>query len=568
MHFGMTSNGGIPWNGAGFARRRANNGLPKRLGHMAGGDAKGHHNAMNSAANTDSFDRGHPPPALITDRAASTRADELGLLIDGAINYAIYMLDPDGRVTIWNRGAERIKGWHESEIVGRHFSAFYPPDEVAVGKPGRDLARAQEHGRVEEESWRLRKDGSEFLASMTITALFDDGGKLRGFGKVVRDITDQKAAEAAIVRREDHLRSILATVPDAMIVVDAAGVIASFSAAAERLFGYSGEEVVGRNLDMLVPTNDRLRSADQVSRHLVDGDDHVVSFARSATGLRHDGSTFPMELAVGETVSGGQRLFTAFIDDLTERRSTERRVRALQAELIEVTRLSAMGSLASTLAHELNQPLTAISNYLEATHELLDRPTPETIAQVRQALDEATIQSLRAGQIVRSLRESIGRGEVEKRVESLRAVIGEAMAWSGTDAHGCDQRVMLELDDRTDAVLVARVQIQQVVVNLIANAVQAMADRSIRELAIYTAAEGDDLVRVTVADTGSGLAADMADRLFQAFATTKAKGLGLGLSICRTIVEEHGGRIWASPRDGGGTAFHFTLMRAPAETRR
>lgn len=500
-----------------------------------------------------------------SDRAASIRADELGLLIDGATNYAIYMLDPEGRVTIWNRGAERIKGWHETEIVGQHFSTFYPPEEVAAGKPASDLARAQALGRVEEESWRLRKDGSEFLASVTITALFDEGGALRGFGKVVRDITDQKAAEAAIGRREDHLRSILATVPDAMIVIDAAGVMVSFSAAAERLFGYAEADVVGRNLDTLLPAHNRLRGPSDVSRLLIDGDNHVVGLARIATGLRRDGTTFPMELAVGETVSGGQRLFTAFIGDLTERRRTERRIRTLQTELIEVTRLSAMGSLASTLAHELNQPLTAISNYLEATYDLLGQPTPETVKEVRQALGEAASQSVRAGQIVRSLREFIARGEVEKRVESLRALIGEAMAWSGTDEPGSDQHVVLDLDACADAVLVARVQIQQVLVNLIGNAVQAMADLSNRELTVCTETEGDDLVRVTVADTGTGLAADMTDRLFQAFATTKAKGLGLGLSICRTIVEEHGGRIWATPRAGGGTSFHFTLMRAAGE---
>lgn len=492
----------------------------------------------------------------------SVRADELGLLIDGATNYAIYMLDPEGRVTIWNRGAERIKGWREAEIVGRHFSTFYPADEIAVGKPEDDLARAHALGRVEEEGWRLRKDGSEFLASVTITALLDDHGELRGFGKVVRDITDQKAAEAAIVRREDHLRSILATVPDAMIVVDAVGVIASFSSAAERLFGYAEADVLGCNLDMLMPEHDRHRSVGEISQLLVDGDDHVVGFARGKTGLRHDGSTIPIELTVGETVSGGQRLFTAFIRDLTERHRSERRVKTLQAELIEVTRLSAMGSLASTLAHELNQPLTAIANYLETTHEMLGHPTSETLELIREALGEAAAQSMRAGQIVRSLREFIARGEVEKRVESLRSLIEEAMAWSGTDVHGTVQRTVLQLDSDADLILVARVQVQQVLVNLIGNALQAMANSRVRELTICTAAEGLELVRVTIADTGPGLSAEMTDRLFQAFATTKAKGLGLGLSICRTIIEEHGGRIWVSPRESGGTAFHFTLMRA------
>lgn len=183
-------------------------------------------------------------------RSNSAMAEELGLLIDGATGYAIYMLDPQGRVTIWNLGAERIKGWAEAEILGRDFSIFYPPEDVALGKPQADLALASALGRVEEESWRVRKDGSEFLASVTITALRDDAGALRGFGKVIRDITDQKASEAAILRREQHLRSILATVPDAMIVIDESGIVSSFSAAAEQLFGYVEAEVVGRNVAM------------------------------------------------------------------------------------------------------------------------------------------------------------------------------------------------------------------------------------------------------------------------------------------------------------------------------
>lgn len=164
-------------------------------------------------------------------------AEELSLLIDGATGYAIYMLDAEGRVTIWNRGAERMKGWTEAEVIGADLAIFYTPDDVAAGKPADDLARAAALGRIEEDSWRLRKDGSEFLAGVTLTALRDDAGELRGFGKVIRDVTDQKASEAALVRREHHLRSILATVPDAMIVMDECGIVSSFSTTAEQLFG-------------------------------------------------------------------------------------------------------------------------------------------------------------------------------------------------------------------------------------------------------------------------------------------------------------------------------------------
>lgn len=475
------------------------------------------------------------------------------------------MLDPDGIVTIWNRGAERIKGWTEAEIIGRHFSVFYPADDIAAGKPLADLAHAHKVGRIEEDSWRVRKDGSEFLASVTITPLYDDAGRLRGFGKVVRDITDQKAAETALAGRERHLRSILATVPDAMIVIDDCGVINSFSAAAERLFGYSEAEVLGANVRLLMPQPDRGRHDTYLGDYRKTGKRHVIGNVRPATGLRRDGETFPMELAVGETLSGGQRIFTGFIRDLTQRRQTDIRLHELQSELIHVSRLSAMGTMASTLAHELNQPLTAIANYLETTRDMLSDPATPELDLIREALDEAAGQSLRAGEIVRRLREFVAHGEVGRNPEDLDSLIRDAGGLGLIGAHNAGVTVIMQLDPEVHQVLVDRVQIEQVLVNLIRNAIQAMEGRATRELTIATARGEVGCVQITVADTGAGISEEMGGRLFQAFATTKEDGMGLGLSICRTIVEAHGGRIWATPGTAGGTAFHFTLVRVEPE---
>jgi two-component system sensor kinase FixL len=498
-------------------------------------------------------------------RTIATSADELALLIDSATNYAIYMLDPQGRVTIWNRGAERIKGWSAAEIVGRHFSMSYPAEDIAEGRPAADLARAHAEGRVEEESWRVRKDGSEFLANVTITALYNENGALRGFGKVVRDITDQRSAERAIVARERHLASILATVPDAMIVSDEHGRIASFSAAAEKLFGYTEVDVVGRDVTILMPREDRHAHDGYLATYRATGVKHVIGSTRTTVGLRRNGETFPMELAVGETTSGGQRIFTGFIRDLTERRRAERQVDDLQSELIHMSRLSAMGTMASTLAHELNQPLTAIANYLETTRDMLvDAATPE-LRIIREALGLAAAQSLRAGDIVRRLREFVAHGEVGRSPEGLDTLVNEAADLALIGSREAGVRVTMVLDAEPHQVLVDRVQIEQVLVNLIRNAMQAMQGGSTRNLTISTARESPSCVQVTVADTGPGISPDMADRLFQAFATTKDEGMGLGLSICRTIVEAHGGRIWATSTPGGGAAFHFTLVLVDPE---
>jgi len=363
----------------------------------------------------------------------------------------------------------------------------------------------------------------------------------------------------ATIAREAHLQSILDTVPDAMVVIDMSGAIQSFSTAAERLFGYSSGEVIGKNVSMLMPSPYREQHGGYIERYLRTGERRIIGIGRVVVGERNDGSTFPMELSVGEMKSGKERFFTGFIRDLTERQKSESRLQELQSELVHISRLTAMGEMASALAHELNQPLSAISNYLKGSRRLLESRADESSSMMRDALDKAAEQAVRAGQIIRRLRDFVARGETERRVENVKKLIEEASALALVGAKDQAIRVRFDFDPSVELVLADKIQIQQILLNLMRNSVEAMEGSERRDLRLSAVRDDNDMVQVSVADTGSGLAPEVVSQLFQPFVTTKQHGMGVGLSICRTIVESHGGKIWAEPNSDGGTVFHFTL---------
>lgn len=366
------------------------------------------------------------------------------------------------------------------------------------------------------------------------------------------------AVNRDLAAREAHLSSILDTVPDAMIVIDEQGIMQSFSTTAERLFGWTGDEVIGQNVKILMPSPHREAHDGYLERYYRTHERRIIGIGRVVVGQRKDGSTFPMELAVGEMCTEGGRFFTGFVRDITERQETEARLQELQSELVHISRLTALGEMASTLAHELNQPLSAIANYLRGSMRLLtSEPVPRE--RLAEALDKAAEQTLRAGEIIRRLRDFVSRGETERRVESLPKLIEEAgaLALVGAKEHGV--RVEFDLDPAVNFVLADRVQIQQVILNLIRNAMDSMASVSRRELHLAIRPDGEGMARVTISDTGPGISPEIAEHLFQPFITTKRHGMGVGLSISRTIVEAHGGHIWVEETPGGGATFNFTL---------
>jgi len=396
--------------------------------------------------------------------------------------------------------------------------------------------------------------------------IVDEAGAPRHLCGIVLDVNDAKQTEDELRNREGHLRSILDAVPDAMVVIDGHGIIQSFSTAAERMFGYSEREAIGRNVSQLMPDPDRSRHDGYMARYRATGKRHIIGIGRIVTGKRRDDTTFPMHLSIGEMQTGGEPFYTGFARDLTEHQQTQARLQELQSELVHVSRLSAMGEMASALAHELNQPLAAISNYMKGSRRLLAGSTDANAPKIESAMDRAAEQALRAGQIIRRLRDFVSRGESEKRVESLSKLIEEAGALGLAGAREQSVQLRFNLNPEADLVLADRVQIQQVLVNLFRNALEAMAQAPRRELIVTNRRVADDMIEIEVSDTGSGFHDDVKPNLFQTFFTTKETGMGVGLSISRSIIEAHGGRMWAEDNAAGGATFRFTLPAAANES--
>jgi two-component system, LuxR family, sensor kinase FixL len=402
------------------------------------------------------------------------------------------------------------------------------------------------------------------IINATVFTLVGAGASWRG--ELLRRSRLAAAASAnAAMAGEAHVKSILDTVPDAMIVIDERGLMHSFSSAAERLFGYSAAEALGKNVKMLMPSPYREDHDGYLERYRTTGERKIIGIGRVVVGERKDGSTFALELSVGEVKTATERFFTGFIRDLTERQESEARLQELQSELVHVSRLTAMGEMASALAHELNQPLAAIANYMKGSRRLLEDSTDERAVILREAMDKASEQALRAGQVIRRLRDFVARGESERRVEDVRKLVEEASALALVGAKDKGVRVRFDFDPRVDAVLADKVQVQQVLLNLVRNAIEAMEDGERRELVISTAVAPDDMVVINVADTGSGIAPEISAQLFQPFITTKRQGMGVGLSISRTIIEAHGGTLAPRPNPGGGTIFSLTLPAVSKE---
>lgn len=497
-------------------------------------------------------------PTRVTHSQDDGRGERFRVRIEG-FGVGTWDLDLATRELDWSDTARALLGIERDQPASYELflSRLQPTDRERIENA---IKRVSERGGSFDVSFRVANAaGSGQWIRARAGLIRDEVGAARHLSGILLDIDEEKQVEEALRTRETHLRSILQTIPDAMIVIDGRGIMQLFSTAAERLFGWSEHEAIGQNVSILMPEPDRTRHDSYIARYRTTNDPHIIGIGRIVTGKRRDGTTFPMHLSIGEMESGGEPYFTGFVRDLTEHQQTQARLQELQSELVHVSRLTAMGEMASALAHELNQPLAAISNYMKGSRRLLAGSTDPNTPKVESALDRAAEQALRAGQIIRRLRDFVSRGESEKRVESLSKLIEEAGALGLAGAREQNVQLRFSLDPDADLVLADRVQIQQVLVNLFRNALEAMAQSPRRELVVANTRVADDMIEVEVSDTGSGFQGDVIPNLFQTFFTTKETGMGVGLSISRSIIEAHGGRMWAESNAAGGATFRFTL---------
>lgn len=359
------------------------------------------------------------------------------------------------------------------------------------------------------------------------------------------------------------LQTVYDTSLDAIIVIDERGVVRAFNKIAEKLFNYSAQEVLGKNIKLLMPPYFAEHHDGYLERYLSTGEKHIIGIGRVVTGQKKDGSTFPLELSIGEARIGDQRLFTGFIRDLTERQQIEQRVHELQEELVHASRLASLGEITSMVAHEVNQPLSASGTYLEVARELLVSQQGDDRTRGLKAIEQAAAQIRRVGETVRRIREFARKKTPDLALEDVNRIIEEANAIAAVGSKAKHIRTIFDLSSSRPQTRVDRIQIQQVIMNLVRNAIDAMTDYDRRELVLQSRINEAGQIEVSVMDSGPGVTEAAAKRLFTPFMTTKKDGTGLGLAICRTIVEAHGGKLWHEKSTLGGAAFRFTL---PANT--
>jgi len=481
-------------------------------------------------------------------------------LVDSIKDFAILLLDTDGRVISWNAGAQRIKGYRTEEILGEHFSRFFTPEDVAAGVPAHHLKQAASVGQYEDEGWRVRKDGSRFWANSVLTAVRDEQGTLTGFAKVTRDLTERRRADEALRAAEEYARLIVDLAYSAFVAIGPDGVISGWNRQAEITFGWSRADVLGRELaETIIPPQHRDAHRRGLKHFLATGEGPVLNRVIELTALRRDGSEFPIELTISPLRLADKLVFTAFIRDITDRKAAEealkRSATALEAANAELE------SFSYSVSHDLRAPLRAIDGYAQA---LLEDHAARLDAEGQRLLGVVRENAQRMGQLIDGLlrfarfgRQSMTMAPIDM-MDLARRVVAEVQQGGGSALPP------VAIDPLPPA-MGDKTLIRQVLANLVANAVKFSRGRARPDVRIGARPQGAEVIYF-VRDNGIGFDMRYADKLFQVFGrlhrAEEFEGTGVGLALVQRIVQRHGGRVWAESVPDRGATFHFTLPGA------
>jgi len=530
-----------------------------------------------------------------TRTVTSLEADTFRRLVENTRDYAIFVLDPNGYVRSWNEGAERLEGYRAEEVIGQHFSVFYPPDAVAAKWPERELDVAARDGRFEHEGWRVRKDGTRFWANVVITSLRDDEGRLIGFGKVSRDLTEGRSAELALRESEERFRLLIENSLDyAIFMLGPDGRIASWNPGAQRIKGYAADEIIGRHFSVFY-TPDAVASG--WPEHELREAARTGRFEDEGWRVRKDGTRFWANVVITALrgTDGSLRGFGKVTRDMTERKAQEERVKQLATELEarvvelasanrELAQKSAENeSFVYSVSHDLRSPLVNLQGFSEelsltsddlekllSTDAVPAETRDKALALLRGDLTESITFIRNAvrhlGAIIDGLLRLSRLGRVEYEIEpvSVETVVADIRSAMHSTIRASGARIEVK---RLPVVMADRNAIGQVFANLIGNALKSFDAR--RPGVIEISASEENPPVFAVRDNGVGIPKEFQSKLFQVFQQvhqSTTRGEGMGLAIIRRIVERHGGRVWFESAPDVGTTFFFTIGRmAPAD---
>ena len=490
------------------------------------------------------------------EEALRTSEERFRLLVSGVKDYAILTLDPQGRIASWNEGAQRIKGYRAEEIIGQHFSRFYLTEDVDAGKPEHELRVAAVQGWFEDEGWRLRKDGTRFWANVVITALRDEHGQLRGFGKVTRDMTERRRSEQALQASEERFRNVTETANDAIISADNQGKIVYANRAAEQTFDYAREELIGRALTMLIPERFRIAHLEGFQRFLNTGEAHVIGKTLELSGLRKGGIEFPLQISLSSWETGGETFFTGILSDITERKLAEQEISLRNTQLDAANK--ELEAFSYSVSHDLRAPLRSIDGFSQA---LLEDCASKLDATERKHLDRIRSATQRMAILIDDLLNLSRVARIEMRREKinlsgLARLIAEDLQ-KAQPKRQVEFRIEEGLEAMGDPGL-----LRLVYENLLGNAWKFTSKRQFAQIEVGRTNHNGTRAYV-VRDNGAGFDQAYAAKLFGAFqrlhGMNEFPGTGVGLATVQRIIHRHGGIIWAEGAVDNGASFYFTL---------